>query len=291
MRELFEKFEKYSEYYTLCEEGRQVLLEAAEKICADENLCAEAIEIKNRLVDPSIKFDGDAELKGKSPQFGAFVYTLAIEDMEKLYKEKNIPRDILIDTINDLAVWINHNHEWNNEWGFSQYGWIIHHIRGNLFKLGRLQFELAKVKYEEWDSPPDDLKLVLKAGDPYLGVHIQRGGKLDESACLESFDMAKEFFPKYLNYNFKAFGCFSWLFDPNFEKLLPPDSNILKFQQLFPARWTYKNEAYWGLNYLFVNITKENIKDAPTDTYFRKKIVEHLLSGGIMQSGGGYRLV
>jgi len=94
-----------------------------------------------------------------------------------------------------------------------------------------------------------------------------------------------------LNYDFKAFTCSSWLFDPSFEKLLTSESNIVKFQKLFPVRITHDGEAYWGLDYVFVNITKENIKDAPTDTYFRKKLVEHILSGGIMQSGSGYRLV
>jgi len=292
MNELFEKFEKYFGYYDLCDEGRNIIREAAKKICADENLREEALRIKNNLVDLEFDFKPDEEFKDKSTQFGAFVYTLAIEDTEKLYKEKNISRDILIDTINDLAVWINRHHTWTGEWGFSQYGWIIHHIRGNLFKLGRLQFEMAKVKFHEWDSPPEDLKVKLKDGDSLLSVHIQEGGKLEESACLESFERAKEFFPKYLNFNFKAFGCFTWLFDPSFENLLPPDSNIIKFQRLFPFLWTYSREDYGGLRYVFVNITKDNIKDAPTDTYFRKKLVEHILSGGKMCSGGsGYRLV
>ena len=292
--ETYKKFEKYFGYYDLCEEGREVLSEAAKKICADENSLNEALRIKNKLADLSFYFTSeefDKEFKDKSAQFGAFVYTLAIEDMEKIYKEKNISNDIFSDTLSDWPEWINRHKNWNGEWGFSQYGWLIHHIRGKIFKLGRLQFEMAKVKFEEYDSPPDELKLALKDGDPFLSVHIPRGGRMDESACLESFERAKEFFPKVLNYDFKAFGCFTWLFDPAFKQLLPPDSNIIKFQKLFPFLWIYNREAYWGLDYIFVNITKENIKNAPTDTYLRKKIVEHILSGGIMQSGAGYRLV
>jgi hypothetical protein len=207
--------------------------------------------------------------------------------MEKLYQEKNIPKDILIETINDMAVWINRNHTWTGEWGFTQYGWLISHLRGGIFKLGRLQFEPNKIG--DWNTPPEDSGLNLKKGDPFLSVHIPRGGRMDEAACLDSFGQAKEFFPKYFNYDFKAFGCFTWLFDPNFKKLLPPDSNILKFQQLFKI-YKYGEEDYGGLEYIFVNIKKENIQDAPTDTSFRKAIVEHILSGGIMQGGSGYRL-
>ncbi|MCL1857928.1 MAG: acyltransferase domain-containing protein [Oscillospiraceae bacterium] len=290
MSGLFELYEKYSGYYDLCEEGRNVIKEAAEKICANANLSEEAMRIKNKLADLSFYFtedEFDTEFKDKSAQFGAFVYTLAIEDMEKIYQEKNIPHDILIDTVSDLAVWINRHHDWVGEWGFSQYGWLIHHIRGRLFKLGRLQFELPKVFKQ--DSVPGDFKIDLKDGDMFLNTHIPRGGRLDEASCLDSFERAKEFFPKFLNCGFKAFGCFTWLFDPAFENLLPSDSNILKFQKLFKIYPGH--ESYGGLEYVFINITKDNIKDAPTDTLFRKNLVEHILSGGIMQSGGGFRLV
>ena len=283
---LFEKFEKYFEYYELCAEGREVLREAAKKICADEKLSAEALELKNKIADLSYDFKGDKEFKDKSVQFGAFVYTIAIEDMEKLYKEKNIPHDIFIATIDDLSVWINRHYSWFGEWGFSQYGWLLCHLRGGIFKLGRLQFEPKPM----WETPAEKFGLNLKEGDPFLSVHIPRGGRMDERACLDSFEQAKEFFPKYLNYDFKAFACFTWLFDPNFKKLLPPDSNILKFQQMFKII-KHSGEDYGGLDYVFVNIKKENIKDAPTDTSFRKALVEHILSGGIMQSGSGYRLV
>jgi hypothetical protein len=212
MNNLFEKFEKYFEYYELCEEGRTVLREAAKKICADEKLSAEALELKNKLADLSHEFKGDEEFKDKSVQFGAFVYTIAIEDMEKLYKEKNIPHDILKATIDDLSVWINRHYNWLGEWGFSQYGWLGLHLRGKIFKLGRLQLEPKEI----WEEPPEEFGLNLKKGDPFLSVHIPRGGRMDEEACLDSFEQAREFFPKYLNYDFKAFGCFTWLFDPNF---------------------------------------------------------------------------
>lgn len=288
MNSLFEKFEKYSAYYELCGEGREILRKAAKKICGDETLSMSAVTLKNKLADLSYEFKAGEEFKDKSAQFGAFVYTVAIEDMEKLYKEKKIPNDIFLATIHDLSVWINRHHDWFGEWGFSQYGWLLIHLRGKIFKLGRLQFEPARIG--EWNLPPEESGLNLKIDDPFLSVHIPRGGKMDEAACLDSFEQAKEFFPKYFNYDFKAFGCFTWLFDPNFKKLLPPESNIIKFQKLFNI-YKHGDESYTGLEYIFVNITKENIKDAPTDTSFRKAIVEHILSGGIMQGGSGYRLV
>ncbi|MCL1792766.1 MAG: acyltransferase domain-containing protein [Oscillospiraceae bacterium] len=280
----YAKFEKYLGYYDLCEEGKTFLKEASKKICEDESLVSRALELKTKLADLSLELKPDEEFKDDSTQFGAFLFTLAIEDMEKLYRQKNIPRDVLLETIGDLGVWIQRHYDWFGEWGFSQHGWVMGHLRAKIFKLGRLQFEPKKLD----KLPPAELNLNLKQGDPILNVHIPRGGRLDENACLKSFESAERFFPDVLGYDFAAFGCFTWLFDPNFESLLPPDSNILKFQkmfELFPGE-----EGYWGLDYVFVNITKENIKDAPKDTAFRKNLAEHLLAGGKMQPGCGYRL-
>jgi len=110
---MIEKFEKYLNYYELCGEGRAALLSAAGEICADGALLADALLLKDRLADRSNSFDPGAEFKDRSGQFCAFVFTLAIENMEKFYLRKNIPRDVFSDTINDLAVWINRKKKTN----------------------------------------------------------------------------------------------------------------------------------------------------------------------------------
>lgn len=289
MNTLYEKFEKYSKYYSLCQEGREELRIYAKEICKDQNLTETAIKLKNKIADISYNFEFEKELAGINTEkiniskFGAFFTTLAIENMENFYKEKNIPEDILYAVTEDLGVWINRHHDWFGEWGFSQYGWIKNHLRGKIFKLGRLQFEPSKI----WRIPPESLGLNLCEGDPFLSVHIPRGGKIDEASCLDSFEKAKKFFPEYLNFDFKAFGCFTWLFDPDFKKLLPKESNILKFQKLFQIFNAV--EDYGGLEYIFVNIKKEDIKNAPDDTNLRMAVKNHILSGGLMHSASGYR--
>ena len=285
---LFEKYKKYSEYYPLCDEGRQALLEAAEKICADEQLVAEVLEFRARLTNISDESEFrqiERELKMKSAQFGAFLFTLLIEHMEQIYEQKAIPRDIFDTTIQEMCSehpWISKEH---GKWGLYDYKTICH-LTGDTFILGRLRFEMWHYVSE---TPQEVLALNLNEGDCFLDVHIPSGRRLNEADCLDAFERAKEFFPKYFDYNFKAFGCETWLFDPALEILLPPESNILMFQRLFKIYKSY--ESYDGLDFIFENITKENIKDAPTDTNLRRVIVKHILSGGIMQCGAGYRLV
>ena len=290
--DLYDKFGKYFEYYGggLPEDGRIILCEAAEKICADEKLSAEAAATKKRLADRTYDFKPDAEFKDKPAHFALLVYTLAIEDMEKLYKEKNIPHDILIDTIRDIYIWLKYNRLRSGEWGNFECGWLTNHIRGRVIRLGRLQFEQSKVgKNTELIRNGQTL---LKEGDPFLNVHIPEDGKLTEASCLDSFEKAGKFYREVMNYDFKAFGCFTWLFDPAFEKLLPGDSNILKFKKLFNMQLeNYGGESDEALRRVFENITRENIRDAQTDTYFRRTLKEYVQSGGKLRSGGGYRII
>ena len=285
---LLEKYKKYSEYYLLCDEGRKSLYAAAEKICADEQLVSEALAYKITLInhtDESGFRKIEGELKNKSAQFGAFVYTLLIENMERVYKKKSIPRTIFDATIHEMGVFINQHYNQFGEWGLSDYE-LIGHVCGDTFILGRLRYEMWHYVSE---TPPEVLALKLNEDDCFLDVHIPCGEHLIESDCLDSFEQAKVFFPKYLDYDFKAFGCETWLFDPFFIQSLPPDSNIMKFRRLFKICKTY--EDYDGLNFLFENVGKENIYDAPTNTSLRRAVVEHIKSGGVMQVGFGYRPV
>jgi len=323
---MFELYEKYSTYYELCDEGRNSIREAARRLCADEAALAEAIRVKNELADTTSDSIPAWEWSRKCPQYAAVVCTVAIEDMEKLYAARGIDHQILIDTISDLAIWINRHHTWTGEWGLLFADWLIRHLRGKLFRLGRLQFEKSKVFGAEIymntkrntvvlpvDGRADDDRFissgivyengfavqknvaldksewhaVLRIDDPFLNVHIPAGESLSEEACLDSFARAKDF---YKDYPYKAYGCFTWLFDTAFDEFLPRESNIRKFRELF-LRFPHGGEDYAGLDYVFVNVNKDNIASAPRDTFLRRKIADHILSGGKLSSGGGYRLV
>ena len=59
-------------------------------------------------------------------------------------------------------------------------------------------------------------------------------------ACRRSLEEALRFFPAcFPEVPFVAFSCTSWLLDAQLERLLPPSSNLVRFQQevyLFPIR-------------------------------------------------------
>lgn len=349
---MYEKFKKYFLYYDLCAEAREALDSAARKICADQARLNAALEIKERLCSEDYNFTShENQFKDNSAAFAAFVFTLMIEYTEYLYVRRGYPRSILIDTLKDMTIWINRHHDWFGEWGLSETGWLFGHMKGRLFRLGRLQFNLAEcndvtvykntsgeqvlfpfdgsefnckgfprhededlfikaeisetdrtiksnVVYEDGYAVAKDIILdksewecALKPGGCYLATHIPRDGRLDENECKKSFKYALEFFGKHFpDKKVRAIGCHTWLFDPNFVNLLKEDDNILKFQRMY-KRFPTGSENYTGLSYIFVNIQKENIALAPTDTSFRRAIKEHLMSGGEMRCAGGYIIV
>jgi len=137
------------------------------------------------------------------------------------------------------------------------------------------------------ELPGDHWQMVLQRGDAVLGVHIpagtegpSRGEPMDFDACGQSFRRAMEFFARHFpEFDFRAFQCESWLLDPQLGQLLPPESNIRRFQEemyLLPLAGADDSQMFdrvFGRRY-------DDIRQAPRDTLLRRAIVNHILAGG-----------
>ncbi len=126
--------------------------------------------------------------------------------------------------------------------------------------------------------PKSEWKSVLKEGDTVLGVHIPATGALTEELCNESFDRAKQIFKDcYPEFNYKAFHCHTWMFDPKLKEFLPEDSNIIKFQNrftLFPGE-TMGEDVF---NFVF-KLQFTEYKDMPEDTSLQRWMKKLYLGG------------
>ncbi|MBD2864543.1 acyltransferase domain-containing protein [Paenibacillus oceani] len=82
-------------------------------------------------------------LRASGPHSGmlaAVVYMGALPQTISWYESKGIPENVLVDTLQDMAVWMRHYKRYQGEWGLGQTNWLIKHWTGKLFRLGRLQF-------------------------------------------------------------------------------------------------------------------------------------------------------
>ncbi len=196
------------------------------------------------------------------------------EALQEFYKQKGISEEIFYHSLSDLPVWANNCYIVTGEYGINNWGWLWNHVEGNLFRLGRLQFTMSKFHK---DYP----ELGVNEGELNIEVHIPQGEPLDIEASKESLRVAVKFFEKYFpEHRFKWFVSHTWLFDYELKNLLSPESNIIKFQNLFKV--LEYNESDQTQRYLFtLNPDKE------PKTTLQKKVLEHLEKGGKLHEGYG----
>jgi len=139
----------------------------------------------------------------------------------------------------------------------------------------RTPLQLAKAEWE----------LVLRNGDTVLDMHIPSFMPLSLDLLHASLNRALDFFPRYHPERpFKAFVCGSWLFNTQWEELLPTHSNILAFQRqgyLYPLPSNGAGGLYFIFGELIVDLDK-----APQDTELQRAVIQHMRAGGKLRNGG-----
>ena len=115
------------------------------------------------------------------------------------------------------------------------------------------------------------------------------GSPLAHDECGESLRRSLDFFPKHFpDRPFVGYTCHSWLLDAQFENLLPPTSNLVRFQKevyLFPVQGGNAStlKAVFGREL-------PDLSETPRDTTMQRAFAGHLESGGHFRDGGCFLL-
>lgn len=233
------------------------------------------LERYSELLNP----EGDAELN-----FLILLYLC--EELGQWFIDRGISEQIFLDTMSDLILWTEDYYKQSGGvLGIAgEVNWLQTYYIGKLFRLGRLEFELAAA----WRDIPGTH---IKNGDTYISVHIPEGGGMTPEACQASFDMAMEFFPKHFpNHQFDAFICHTWMFDEQLKSVLSPNSNIVKFFDFFEV--VHLEESDEIIRHIFGNgSTKENILGRPSTSTLTKWVVQNVKENGKFYEGYGIRKV
>ncbi len=146
---------------------------------------------------------------------------------------------------------------------------------------GRIAAEPAALEPGGWDKR-------LTTGDAVLALHIPAGAPLAFEACRDSFQRADAFYPRYFADQPAPRGvvCGSWLFNPDLSDLLPPESNIVRFQQAFhrhPLPGANAGQTYERAFSPFGRaIPREQLKGT-----LQHRLFEHIQAGHIPLGAGG----
>jgi hypothetical protein len=283
--------------------------------------------------------------------FNLVVLLSGAPEMQRIHRAHAIPEEVVRATLSDFHLWLGPEQERTGRpyAGLTpvNVAWLSNHVRGNLYRLGRLQFQFATfqgklrvyrhvasgavlalsaegVSYRDdgqiarreeaaWTSSlaandrevtgspivptgravrePVTLSLAewrpaLMPGDPVLNLHIPSGSPMAHQACGDAFRTALSFFPRhYPDYHFVAFHCGSWILNTWLEEVLPPTSNLVRFQRevyLYPI-------ALWPPSMIDRAFGKlpEDLGQAPRDTQLRRAVLEVLEAGRELPVGGG----
>ena len=199
-------------------------------------------------------------------------YLYFCEETERRYREREIPEEILLDTLRDIVCWTEIWSGVKGELWLEELAWLNRHHALRIFRLGRLQFEMAESKY---NTPAE----ILPKGTRVIKIHIPSGGRLDENECVLSIGQAKDFLARYFSeFAYERMICSSWLLDDTLRAYLPPTSNILRFADLFDRVWQEENDSL--LQYIFTrDTTRKNLANKVASGGFAEKIKEAALGG------------
>lgn len=180
---------------------------------------------------------------------------------------RGVPEDVSAATLADLGQQVHVHRLTYGTFGLHTHGWLDLVWSGSLFRLGRLQFNLA---LEQPEGRPDWV----------LSTHIPQTGPLAPPAVDASLAAATAFFAeRFPDHPARWFHCRSWLLDPVLSDRLP-GSNLAAFER----RWTRYGTAGPGaedlLFFVFGRRGPVDLATLPTDTALRRLAVDRLARGG-----------
>ena len=168
--------------------------------------------------------------------FPVYVFVAALPHTRAYHRERGIAAEISRRTLADLGRNVAVYRRRHGTTGVQAPFWLTHHFRGELYQLGRLQFERARLG-ERTARALSATGLDVAGGTPCLNLHIPDFlGPLPPAACDRSLALAGEFFARHFpEEKYRAALCHSWLLDPQLKEYLAADSHIVRFQERFRA--------------------------------------------------------
>ena len=259
----------------------------------------EAMELLERCVRAYVRDMGEIGKRIELPSFPAslgplgrcfhiYVFVAALPYVRAHHERLGISAEVSRRTLADLGRHLAVHRRRTGTYGLLTPWWISLHFHGELYQLGRLQFQRARlgermaraVKAAGREAGPDDLCLSLHITD--------FRGPLTAAACDRSIAFAREFFGRHFaDERYELVICQSWLLDPQLKSRLPGGSNIVRFQERFRVAVDESEPTDAPVGFVFGDPTLA--PDAlPRRTSVERAVGDHLRAGGRWYTGHGW---
>ena len=221
--------------------------------------------------------------------FYVFVYVATLPHTLDYHRGLGVPPEISSRTLADIGRNMSRYRTRYGIGGMLHPWWPALHLRGELYQLGRLQFQRATLGNRTGNSVAQ-AGLPYGPGSPTLGLHIpDHYGPLSPAACDRSLERAREFFAHcYPEERYAIATCHSWLLDPQLQGRLPPESNILRFQRRFRTAYVSPEEFDQGTIGFVFGDPDRPLDALPRRNSLERAIVDHLRAGEHWHVGHGW---
>ena len=260
----------------------------------------EAMTLLRRCVDRFVRDMGEIGKGWEPPAFpestGAlgrtfhvFVFVAALPYVRAYHRQRGVPADVSRRTLADLGRHMAVHRRRAGASGLLAPWWIALHFHGELYQLGRLQFQRARLGGHTGQAA-SAAGLDTGPGELCLSLHIADfRGPLSPEACDRSLDLAREFFARhYPDEHYAVAVCQSWLLDPQLKRYLPADSNIVRFQERFElAHEETKADDKTPVGFVFGD-PELPVEGLPRHTSVERAVGDHLRAGGHWYGGHGW---
>lgn len=221
--------------------------------------------------------------------FPVYVFVAALPHTRAYHLSRGVPADVSRRTLADLGRNMTVHRRRYGRAGVQSPRWLTRHFRGELYQLGRLQFE--RTVYGPWNKRTlGEAGLDIPSGTPCLSLHIPEFlGPLSPESCDRSLALAGEFFARHFaDEPHRTALCHSWLLDPQLKRYLPADSNIVRFQERFRlAPEDAEPEDTEPVQFVFGDPDLP-VESLPRRTVLERAVGDHLRSGEHWYIGHGW---
>ncbi|MCD9874024.1 acyltransferase domain-containing protein [Streptomyces guryensis] len=221
--------------------------------------------------------------------FPVYVFVAALPYTRAYHRARGVPDEISRRTLADLGRNMAVHRRRHHRAGVQAPWWLTHHFRGELYQLGRLQFERAR-HGQRTSRVLAAAGLDVAPGTPCLNIHIPDYlGPLSPAACERSLALAAEFFGlHHPEEKYRAALCHSWLLDAQLKEYLPADSNIVRFQDRFRvAREDREPADQEPVQFVFGD-PELPVESLPRRTAVERAVGDHLRAGRHWYIGHGW---
>lgn len=135
-------------YAEIPEEPRPLVLAAAAAVRASEPASRLAWHFAEQLYNAQA---GQERVPSDIPGLGehalmfpALPLLAGIPAARELHRARGVPPEIVSATMADIGLWMRRIRARKGRWGLAETHWLVHHVRGSLYRLGRVQFMVGR---------------------------------------------------------------------------------------------------------------------------------------------------